>query len=260
MGRLTWMATALVAAGLAGCGDDGPGAGTVGDDGVVEFTFQRSCFFGCPLEQPLLVGARERIELSDPGDAEGLQVRVSDPKVLQVALQRACFCERRDGNPGRLDIADDARCEDAWRKHCDNDIEVEALSAGESFVILEGEDGDRIDRAEVRVREADRAVFEAVYPDQLGTKRVESLELPADGSVEVVVFLYDDSGLKLLAPEGVTWRMGDPDVAIVLAWLIGQGEEVSAGLSVSVQAQGAGDTELTVDVPGLSTSIPVSVE
>ena len=65
---LGWLLLALVLA-CAGCGGDDFGSGTVGDDGRVEFSFQRSCFFGCPLEQPLLVGARERIELSDEAHA-----------------------------------------------------------------------------------------------------------------------------------------------------------------------------------------------
>ncbi|MDD9932563.1 MAG: hypothetical protein OXT09_03120, partial [Myxococcales bacterium] len=190
-----------------GCEKDDFGAGTVGEEGEVEFSFQRSCFFGCPLEQPLLVGARERIEVSDAGDGEGVEVRVSDPEVLEVALSRDCFCERRDDRPGRLDIAEDGSCDErAWRKHCDNNIDVEALAAGESFVILEGPDGE-IDRAEVLVREADRAEFEAIFPDQLGTHELESLELGAEDRVEVEVFLYEENGLKLLAPEGVTWRM-----------------------------------------------------
>src|SRR4051794_30329765 len=63
---------ALFFAALAGCAQGQDVAnGSRGELGHVEFNYQRSCFFGCSLAQPLLAGTRERIGLSDSGDAEG---------------------------------------------------------------------------------------------------------------------------------------------------------------------------------------------
>lgn len=244
---------------LLGCGDQSVAA-TLGEQGRVEFQFRRSCFFGCPLEQPLLKGARETIDVDGAGDDEDVQVSVSDRDVLDFAVERECVCRRSSESGGGLQIAEDASCQSPRKKHCDNMILVEALKVGESFVELHDEDGDLIDRAEVFVRKADSALFEAIYPDRLGSFEGTEFELSSDESIDVEVTLYDAEGVELLAPEGVHWAMADPDVAIVNAWLIGRGEQVDAGLGVSVEGVGKGATELSVDVPGLEATVDIIVD
>ena len=93
--------------------------GSLGESGRVAFGYDRSCFFECPIEQPLLVGAKETIAVTGPGDDPGVTAHTPDDDLVDLAMQRECFCERLDGSPGRLEIASDADCEGPWRKHCE---------------------------------------------------------------------------------------------------------------------------------------------
>jgi hypothetical protein len=238
---------------------DADSGGTLGQQGRVEFSYQQGCFFGCPLEQPLLVGTRQTINVDDAGDTAGIAVSSSKPSVAEFVLERACFCERSDHSGGRLDIAEDAHCDGIWQKHCDNSILVQANAAGEAKLELRGKKDELIDEVPVIVHEAARIVLEAVYPDKLGPQSAKSLELAAGSKLELNATLYDDMGRKLLAPEGVSWSVDDDKVAIVTAWLIGSGKSVSAGLGIEIDAKAEGMTSLTVSVPGQDKSIDVTV-
>jgi hypothetical protein len=240
----------------AGC-DDGTdkSSGTPGERGRVQFSYARSCFFGCPLEQPLLVGTRERIDLSGAGDIESLEVTSSDESIAEFAVERACFCERSDSTR-RLDIAEDAKCDAPWHKHCDNHVLVQANDAGDAWLELHDaeKDGVMIDRARVQVEEAHSAHFEGTLPHRLGPISGTRFELTPGDSLELEMTLYDVHGRSLLAPEGVTWRTDDDAVATLSAFLIGSGPEVSAGLQITVQAVSAGLATLSADVPGLENA------
>jgi len=257
-------AAAFLAAGLAaaGCakppaGDPG-GDGTLGDEGRVWFEYERSCFFGCPLEQPLLSGARESIGVDGAGDAEGVIAVSSDPAVAAVALERECYCAREDDRLGRLAIDRDADCPDAWRKHCDNRILIEGGVPG--VATLELRDGSAlVDRVRVVVHEAETARFFTTYADRLGEQEGTALELGATEQAAVRAELYDAEGLGLLAPEGVRWTVADAAVATLVAFSFGAGADVAAGLEVDVQALAAGATALTVSVPGLDSVLDVAV-
>lgn len=253
-------ASTALALGLASCADlEGGDETTLGERGRVGFAYDRSCFFDCPIEQPLLVGTRETIQLTGPGDDEGIRARTSDDDLIELAVERDCFCERRDGHPGRLEIADDATCEDAWRKHCDNLVLVRAKKAGDARLELRDHQDELVDAIELHLRKAHAAAFFATHTDRLGTQEATSLELAEGEQVDLEVELYDAQGLVLLAPEGVTWRIEDDGVASVSAWLIGTGAEVEAGLTVTVQARAPGTTDVHVVVPGLDASIPLRV-
>jgi hypothetical protein len=242
----------------AGCKPLESSDGTPGEQGRVAFNYQRSCFFGCPLEQPLLVGTRERIELSDAGDVEQLQVAASDPAIAEFAVERECFCQRRDDEHDRVEITQDASCSGIREKHCDNTVLVQALAAG--VTDLELREGDRlIDRVAVEAATAARARFVGTLKDRLGAIEGSQFELAAGESMQLEIELFDGEGRKLLAPEGVSWQMDDDAVAIVSAFLYGSGAQVSAGLSVVVEAKAEGSTSLAVDVPGLRAEVELSV-
>lgn len=246
-------------AALAGCApDDGKSSGTPGELGHVDFNYQRSCFFGCPLEQPLLAGTREQIEVSARGDAEGVRVKSSNPDVAEFKLQRACYCERSD-NDSRLDIREDAKCEGVWHKHCDNQVLVEAHDPGSTWVELHEADGTLIDRARVLVHEAHDAQFAATLPDQLGSDEGTRFDLANGQSLGLQLTLYDAKGLKLLAPEGVDWHVDDVQIATLSGFLIPAGADVHDGLAVTVQAAGPGNTSVHVEVPGLSDEVAIHV-
>lgn len=252
-------ALAAIAALAVGCAPTDEDGQTLGELGQVAFGYDQSCFFECAIEQPLLVGAREKIQVTGPGDDEGITASTPDDDIIDLALERDCFCEREDGNPGRLDIANDADCTGAWRKHCDNIIPVEAKKAGDAHLELHDAQHHLVDRVRLFVRKADRAAFFATYADRLGTLETDALELAAGERLDLEVELYDADGVALLAPGGVSWSIENDTIAIVSAWLIGMGKEVSAGLSVGVEAMSPGKTKVTVSVPGLDASIPVTV-
>ncbi len=255
----TWCILVASALLWSGCGEDEAPDASLGELSVVEFRYQRSCFFGCPLEQPLLAGTREKISVTGPGDATGVTARSTDTDVVEFAIERQCFCERQDGENGRLLISESASCDGVWSKHCDNDVLVQAVDVGEATLELIDGHGKVLDRVELLVREADQAIFSAVYPNELGSVEADVFELSGSEMIEMNLQLYDADGFELLAPEAVNWSVADEEVAIVNAWLIGRGASVSAGLSVIVEATGPGDTELAVEVPGLSPSVTLNV-
>lgn len=253
------LALTVIALGAMGCAPMDDDGASLGELGHVAFGYDQSCFFECAIEQPLLVGTRETIQVTGPGDDEGITASTPDDDVVALAMERDCFCERRDGHPGQLEIANDAACTGPWRKHCDNTILVEAKKAGDARLQLHDARHDLVDTVRLLVRKADRAVFFATYEDRLGTLQADALDLAAGERLDLEVELYDADGIALLAPEGVAWGVEDEKVAIVSAWLIGMGKEVSAGLSIGVEAMGAGTTHVIVRVPGLEASIPLTV-
>lgn len=239
--------------GAAAC-DASPPDTSLGELGQVQFSYRRSCFFGCPLEQPLLVGTREEISLSSRGSGAGVTAQSSDEDVASFSLVRTCFCQRGKQEDDRIEVTDGARCSGDRSKVCEARVQVEAHTSGEAKLELMDADGEPIDRALVYVREAASARFW----DGRG-RSVERLELAQGEDTDLELKLYDDEGQRLLAPEGVHWRAGSGDVAHVSAWLIGSGRELDAGLSVTVQAEAEGSDEVSVDVPGLEASLPLRV-
>lgn len=235
-----------------GCGFDEVD-GSIGEEGKVEFTYTRSCFFGCPLEQPLLVGTREEISLSSRGSQPGVTARVDAEEVASFTLSRTCFCQRGDDKKNRVEVAEDAHCEAPRAKVCEAHVQVQARAAGDAALELVNADGTRLDRTTIHVREAARAQFSDLGRD------LDAVVVQPGERADVDVVLYDAQGRRLLAPDAVRWRTGDGDIAQVTAWLVGTGTELTAGLSVMVEGRRSGQTEVSVDVPGLVASLPVEV-
>jgi hypothetical protein len=246
--------------GVADCkASDSSDRSTLGEQGRVEFDYQQGCFFGCPLEQPLLVGTRQTISVSDPGDVAGIAAASSKPKVAEFALDRACYCERADHSGGQIVIAQDASCMGVFHKHCDNSVLVQAMAKGDTELELRDKQGKLIDQVPVIVREAARALVEVTYPDRFGSIEASSIELKTGGKAQLDASFYDDMGRKLIAQDGVSWSVEDDQVASITAWLIGSGKQVGAGSSVELDAKGAGHTTLTISVPGHDQMLDVTV-
>lgn len=248
---------ALASVLAAGCKEEKTVSGQLGEAGVVEFKYTRSCFFGCVLAQPLLVGSRETIRVSEPGNAPDIEGRIEHEKVAEVAVERQCYCVREDVT-ARLDVAIDGRCEEPWTMSCENLIQIGALAPGETKLELL-KDGKLLDRVAIFVKEAERARFFATLPDALGEVDGENFTVATGDRLELRVELYDDTGLELLAPEGVNWTVSDPTVASLNAFLVGAGEEVKAGREIAVDALAEGETAVEIDVPGLTAGIDVEV-
>jgi len=249
----------MLSAAVCGCAAGASKSnGTRGELDKVDFTYQLSCFFGCPLEQPLLQGTREQIALSADGDVEGVTVTSSDPAIASFAVERTCYCERSDST-SRLELRDDGVCPSIWHKHCDNAVLVEATASGMTTLELRDARGGLLDRVRVLVQTAHDARFVATLPDRLGPVMGTHFELQNAQSLQLALTLYDDDGLALLAPQGVSWHVDDVQVATLSGFLTGSGADVHDGLSVDVQATGPGDTEVHVSVPGLDTSVSLHV-
>lgn len=228
-----------------------------GELDVVEFSYLRSCFFGCPLTQPLLAGTREQIGLSAAG-ADTAEVLNSADEVASFALRRSCFCEAGSNTNDRTEVAEDAKCSSSRSKRCEAKVDVLAHAEGETTLELQDADGRTIDRTTVYVREAARADFQVAYAGGLAG-RAEALSLEKDGKAELTLRLFDARGQLLLAPEGVHWHTGDGDIAQLSSWLLGAGSELDAGLSIVVEAEAEGETDLGISVPGLDRTLPLAV-
>lgn len=247
----------LGALALVGCEEKIQLEGTLGELGNVEFTYRRSCFFGCPLEQPLLMGTRETIEVNELDGDRMLRPRASDTAIARFEAERSCYCER-DGSNSHLEIAEGASCESPWTKTCEDLVHVEALAPGETM--LELLDGERVvDRALVLVRRASGARFYGTPPDALAERTEDRFVFAAGTQLELRVELYSEDGRQLLAPEGVAWRSTEPSVATVGAFLLGPRAAISAGRDVVVSGLSLGRATIEVDVPGLLTSVEVEV-
>jgi hypothetical protein len=222
-----------------------------------EVAYQQGCLFGCPLDQPLLSGSHQRISLDDAGDVASVEVSSSDDSVAAFALERRCYCERRDSG-AQIEIDEDARCSPVADKHCDNVVLVHARQAGEAdFVLEKGE--KTIERARVIVRDAASVRLKATYADRLGAESVSALALAAGEEAQLELELYDDEGRKLLASDAVSWSIDDDATATLTAWLIGSGPKLDAGTSVTLRAKNEGQTRLNIAVSGLERAFEVEV-
>jgi hypothetical protein len=257
--RISCFGQLLIAALAGACQSDATIDSSLGELGRVSFRYQRSCFFGCPLAQPLLSGTRERIALSSEGNVEGLRVKSSDADVAEFAIQRDCYCEREDDVGGRIEVDEDARCSAPRTKRCENQILVQAKGAGDADLELRDSHAAVIDRTTLLVREAQSARFRGTRSSALGPREATSFELREAETLDLELTLFDSHGRALLAPEGVHWRSTDASVASVTAFLQAGGAELDAGLDVVVHGDTAGEAEVGVEVPGLEAMVQCQV-
>ena len=252
---------AAVAVAFMGCApadDVGPG-GTFGTEKRVRFSYQRGCFFGCPIGQPLLAGSQQTVTLTGPGNELGITAASSDPEVVELSLQSQCFCEQ-DGGDSRIEIKDDASCRVHENKTCENSVLVQAHEEGDVYLELHEPGGELIDRIQLEVREADSAQFSITLPGAPGPERTEDFRLRVGDKAQVGIELFDVEGRELLAPMGVHWSVDDAEVANLSAFLIGGAPMLDDGLGVDLNAIGPGEALLRVSVPGLDAAAAVQVD
>lgn len=249
----------MLMAALGACQRDPSIDSQVGELGRVSFHYQRSCFFGCPLAQPLLSGTRQQIGVTGDGDRAGVRAESSDEDVAEFAIERDCFCERDGDEAGRIEVAEGAHCESPRVKRCENAILVQAKQAGNADLELRDSRGALIDRVGLLVRDAASARFRGKLASELGSREATSFELHQGDTLDLELTLFDDRDRALLAPEGVHWRSSDASLVSVAAFLQRGGAEIDAGLEVVLHGNAAGETEIGVEVPGLQTSVECQV-
>jgi hypothetical protein len=254
------VSSVLLMAALAGaCQSDAVFDSQLGELGRVAFSYQRSCFFGCPVAQPLLSGTRERISVTGSGNDKGVRAKSGDADVAVFEIQRDCYCEREDDKAGRIEVAEDAKCEAPREKRCENAILVQSRESGDAELELRDAQDKLIDRTLVRVREADRARFRGTLASELGPHEATSFELRAGGTLNLELTLFDSRGRALLAPEGVHWTSSDADVVSVTAFLQAGGAELDSGLDVMLHGNAPGNAVIGVEVPGLEANLDCQV-
>jgi hypothetical protein len=248
----------VVAVAFTGCApaDDAGSGGTFGTEKRVQFSYQRGCFFGCPIGQPLLAGSQQTVTLTGPGNELGISAMSSDPDVAELALQSQCFCEQ---GGSEIEVKDDASCRAHETKHCENSVLVQAHDEGDVYLELHEPGGELIDRVQLEVREAGSAQFMITLPGAPGPDATEDFQLRVGEKAEVGIELFDAEGRELLAPVGVHWSIDDAEVANLSAFLIGSAPMLDDGLGVDLNAIGPGEAQLSVSVPGLDDSAQVHV-
>ena len=161
----------VIAVGVVGCaGPEGKPDGTYGSKHRVAFSYQRGCFFGCPIGQPLLAGSQQTVNVSGPGDDPGVVVESSDSDIAEFSLQSQCFCDQPSG--AAIEVAADAKCRGGEQKRCENSVLVQAHDDGDVLLELHDADGDLLDQIGLEVREADRAQFSITLPGAPGPRQI----------------------------------------------------------------------------------------
>ena len=238
---------------LAGCG----ASSDAEDEDELDFHYERSCFFGCAMQQPLLIGTRESVGVEGPGDAAGVTPRSSDEAVARFSLERDCRCEADGARSYEIDL--EAGCNSGFQKVCDNHFPVDAVGLGDADLELVGASGNIVASTTVRVREAAKLELVGQIDGSLDTTNGYEHELSSGQTLLLEGELFDSDGVKMLAPEGVTWTSQDPSVATVSIWLVGSGQSVTAGLSASVVAEGPGETQVSLAIAGIDPQVTVRV-
>lgn len=214
------------------------------DDAPATFTFSlsRGCSAilntsSCGTDRPLMVGVREMIRFSIPGNAFGPTptVTASDPEVLSVnAVTRVS------------DTGENFR----------GTVEVRGLRVGASELVIEGGDG-RAWRYAIRVDEPAGMILEG---DE-GNPRFDAVEgrlqLRVGEQVSLTGYPVNLNVERLYANDGVTWTA--PDTRTVnLSWQFMSGARVVDD-HVYIQGRAPGEVTLQVRAGVVERTVVVEV-
>jgi hypothetical protein len=214
------------------------------DDAPATFTFSlsRGCAAvlntsACGPDRPLMVGVREMIRFSIPGNAFGPtpSVTASDPEVLGVNAVT------RTSDTG---------------ESFQGTVEVRGLRVGASELVIQGGDG-RSWRYAIRVDEAAGMILEG---DE-GNPRFDAVEgrlqLRVGEQVSLTGYPVNLNVERLYANDGVTWTA--PDTRTVnLSWQFMSGARVVDD-HVYIQGRAAGTVTLQVRAGVVERSVVVEV-
>ena len=231
-----------VALATAGCSFE-LGDSSDGDRDRANFRYldvDDDCFFGCSLDEHVMVGARQLIAVDGAGEA-AVRVTSSNPDVATFDLERRC-----DGQ-GR----------------CDTDIHMDAVGDGNAKLQLRSESGRVIDSVTVRVRDAESVSFEGfVGGDDSTTTRGDTFEVRVGQTLHIVGTYLDGSGDQLLSTDAVTWRFADETVAgfpLLFSFEETHHWETLANDDVTLEGIAPGETTLHVDGGGIQREIRIIV-
>jgi hypothetical protein len=237
-----------------------PGESTEGELGRVQFSYGASCLFGCGLDEALLEGSTERIDVTGPGDAGGIQARSDSTEVASFQVSRSCACTREGPNWSEgHSVAVDAACDDGWVKECNNAIHVSAHSEGDTRLTLLDAQGAIVDSATVRVRRAQEVRFAQVLDGHNERPEISGLSLAVGETRTVSVQVFDADGQQLLARDGLSWSTSDAAVVAFPTFVAPEAEPGHDRAIVSLQGMASGTATLSVVASGRTGVLPVNV-
>lgn len=243
-------------AALTGCGFD---TETPGDLGRASFRYEAECFLDCNLDQPLAVGATQRITVTGDGAEPDVVVLSSDDRVASFTLgARTCSCTRTtaQGSEGYGLTDTGQSCNPGYTRDCSNRIDVKSHASGDAQLQLLAPGGALIDTVTVHVREAASIALESYDEDHPRT--VSQLAGHAGDSVDLRVLLSDEHGRPLFSTGAVELRSEDPAIARVepeSLWF-----DWSRGARFSARFARPGESTLVVSTAGVAVEVPVTVE
>ncbi len=256
--------TALVAATTSACSMQ-LGQSTTGELGHVDFSYGATCFFGCSMDRPVLVGGSERVDVTGPGDAEGVTAASTNPTIAEFNVKRSCGCEQQSGNSASGTTVDaQGQCPSGFTKSCDNAVDMRALAEGDSKLELFDAEGSLIDRVTVHVRKAASAQFQQSSNGLQDAKPIDRLVVKSGSTVTLSAVLYDANGQQLIARDAVDWGSQDASVAGFPTYKILSPDAVDDSAQdqsdfITVQGVQPGKTTIQLKVPGLAQGVPVTV-
>ena len=226
------------------------GDSTRGDLGRVDFSYGASCFFGCGTDQPVLSESSERIDVTGPGNAEGVSAISLDPATAEIAVRRSCGCEKQisASEAEGTTLPESGVCPEGFDEVCDNAFDLTTHAAGNVKIELRDAAGDLVDSTTLHVRSADRLELTQLQEGTADETPVSALEVPLGESVELRATAYA-SDEKLLGADGFAWKSAEPSIAAVHS-----GSPVA-----SVTAKAAGSTTITVVAGETSIELPIVV-
>jgi hypothetical protein len=225
---------------------------TQGQQGKVSFQYTSlSCFFGCALDRPMLVGSKESISVRGPGvDAPDLRLSSSDPSVATFAVRRACYCERKTSDESTsITSSEGEGCDSGYTHACHNTVDATAHGAGSADCILEDGSGALIDRATVRVDEAARA---AILDEDKNAGVAPSFVAKVGETLTVRAVLENARGQELLASEGVHWAVEGDALGQDGCWFCGSDVTM-------LRAVRPGQARVTLSAAGVASHFDVLV-
>ncbi|MEB2310992.1 MAG: hypothetical protein OZ921_14705 [Sorangiineae bacterium] len=243
-------------AALTGCGFD---TETPGDLGRASFRYEAECFLDCALDQPLAVGATQRIAVTGDGAEPDVVVLSSDDRVASFTLgARTCSCTRTTAQGSEAyGLADTGQtCDPGYTRECSNRIEVESHASGDAQLQLLAASGALIDTVTVHVREAASIALESYDEDR--PRAVSRLAGHAGDSLDFRVLLLDEHENPLFSTGAVELRAEDSAVARVEPSSFGL--DWTRGARFSARFARPGASTLVVSAAGVAVEVPVTVE
>ncbi len=262
---LTVFALAPLSLCVSGCSLD-LGSSTTGEEGHVAFAYSDSCFFGCAVDKPILVGAKARISITG-AELPEIDARSEDETVLTVTTDKSYTCCVTSGSSTSCaSSSKTAVCAEGHTKSVSQTLVVTTHADGSTRVVLVDAAGHRVDALRLEVRKPSTVTLRIV--DEGGSHDVSELVMKTADVASIDPLVRDLDGRELHAPNGISLGISDPSVAsfqdpsFIFANPNGLAtiERGGFGTAPKLRAKSVGTATLRVITKGSETKFPVTVK